>query len=78
MAPVYVVVEIQTAANGTVSTLVNSYADLNAAESKFHTVLSAAAISVVPKHACILMSEEGFPMRHECYTHIEEEEPAES
>ena len=77
MAPVYIVVELQTAANGTVSNIVTTHADFNSAESKFHTVLAAAAISSVPKHAAILMSEEGFPMRHECYTHIEEEEPAE-
>lgn len=73
MAPVYIVVEAQTAANGTVSTLVNSYTDRNAAEAKFHTVLGAAAVSAVAKHSCIMFSEEGFPLRHECYSHIEEQ-----
>ena len=71
--PKYIVVEIQTAANGTVATIVNDYADRNAAEARFHTILAAAAASTLAKHAAIMFSEEGFPLRNECYTHEAEE-----
>jgi len=76
MEPKYIVVEIQTSDAGVVSTIVNSYDGRNAAEAKFHTILASAAASSVAKHAAIMFSEEGFPLRHECYTHIVEEEEA--
>lgn len=65
----YIVIEIQNNADGTVGTLVWSYDSQQAAESQFHTVLASAAVSNLPKHAAIMISEEGFPMRHECYKH---------
>ena len=65
----YIVFEIQTNANGTVGTLVNTYEDRNQAESKYHQVLEYAAVSALPKHACTLMSEEGFELKSECYKH---------
>lgn len=65
----FIVTEIQTSAGGTVSTLTWSYADRNAAEEQFHRVLTAAAVSALPKHAALMYSEEGFPLRHECYKH---------
>ena len=65
----YIVFEIQTNADGSVGTLVNSYADQNQAESKYHQVLTSAAVSALPVHSCALLSEEGFEIRHECYKH---------
>ena len=65
----YIVFEIQTNSDGSVGTLVSSYTEQNAAESAYHSVLASAAISALPKHACVLMSEEGFEIRHECYQH---------
>ena len=65
----YIVVEIQCFENGGMATPAYSYSDLNSAEAKFHTILAAAAKSALPKHACILVTDEGFPLRHECYTH---------
>jgi hypothetical protein len=53
------------------------------AESKYHEVLAAAAISEVAEHAAILFTSEGFPLMHQCYKHdvatVEEttEEPTE-
>ena len=81
----YIVFEIQTYDNGTVGTLTTSFEDQLAAEAQFHTVLAAAALSVLPKHAAVLMSNEGFVLRSECYKHDpapaqiteEPEEPAE-
>lgn len=71
--PKYIVVEIQTAANGAVATTVNDYADQKQAEARFHTILAAAAVSNLAKHSAIMFSEEGFPLRHECYSHLVEE-----
>lgn len=39
------------------------------AESKFHEVLSAAAVSTMASHAAIMFNTDGFPMKHECYKH---------
>lgn len=73
--PKYIVVEIQTTVEGAVSTIVNDYDDQKLAEARYHTILSAAPVSVgLAKHAAIMFSEEGFPLRHECYNHIAEEE----
>ena len=65
----YVVIEIQNMSDGGMATPAYSYSDLNSAEAKYHTILAVAAKSALPKHACILMSDEGFPLRHECYIH---------
>lgn len=73
----FIVIEIQVNADGTVGTLVNSYADQNTAEAQYHTVLAAAAVSSVPKHSAIMISDEGFPLRHECYKHEVAAEPEE-
>ena len=72
--PKYIVVELQTAANGTVGNIVTDFDDRNLAEAKYHTILAAAAVSNLAKHAAIMFSEEGFPLRNECYNHIAEEE----
>lgn len=63
----YIVIEIQTSA--TVATLVNSYEDRNQAESKYHQILTAAALSSVPKHSAVLMNDEGQTIKSETYTH---------
>jgi len=64
---VYIVIEIQAGAS--VATLVNKYADKNAAESAFHSILAAAAVSAVPVHSAVLMTVEGVLLRSECYKH---------
>lgn len=43
------------------------------AESKYHEVLAAAAVSENVTHAAILFSAEGEPLMHECYYHTAEE-----
>lgn len=63
----YIVIEIQT--SNTVATLVNSYEDRNQAESKYHQILTAAALSSVPKHSAVLMNEIGQTIKNETYTH---------
>lgn len=65
----YIVIELQTASNGNVANIVTAYDGLNQAESKYHQVLSAAAVSEVPKHAAVLMNSEGGFMAAQCYEH---------
>lgn len=65
----YLVTEIQTFENGAVSTPSYAYDDQQAAEAKYHAILASAAGSKLPVHAAILFTDEGFPLRHECYKH---------
>ena len=73
----YVVVEIQQNANGTVGCIATAYAERELAEQKYHTVLSAAAVSNVPVHACSLLAGEGYTIKSEYFEHIPEPEPNE-
>lgn len=65
----YIVIELQKNAEGGVSNLVTSHDTLNDAESKFYSILASAAINSVPVHSAIIVSEEGFPVKHQCYKH---------
>lgn len=65
----YLVIEIQTNANGTIGNLVNAYTDRNQAEQKYHLVLSSAAVSALPAHAAVLMTSEGQLLERKCYHH---------
>ena len=71
----FYVVEIQKFADGTFAHNVfweydDDYdkAKLKA-ESKYHAILSAAAISTVRDHAAIMFSSQGDPMMNQCYIH---------
>jgi hypothetical protein len=63
----YIVIELQKNAEGVVSNIVTAFDTLAEAESKYYTILAAAAISKVPVHSAIIVSEEGFPVKHQCY-----------
>ena len=63
----YIVMEIQK--SSTASTIVNTYDTLNEAENKYHTILAYAAISNIPKHSAVLLTEEGDYIKHECFEH---------
>ena len=65
----YYVFELQTYGNGTGSAIPMSYDNLPAAESKYYLILSAAAVSSVYRHGAVLMTEEGFTLKQEVYTH---------
>ena len=67
----YIVLEIQ--ASDQIATLVNSYTDRNQAESKYHQILTAAAVSSVPKHSAVLLAENGVSLKNESYFYIEPE-----
>ena len=71
----FYIVEIQQYANGEYGHLVHYAFDQDAdvarlkAESKYHKVLAAAAISNTMSHAAIMFSTEGFPVLNQCYKH---------
>ena len=75
----YYIVEIQQYQNGEYGHIVHFAFDENErqarlkAESKYHEVLAAAAVSELPTHAAILITAEGIPLMHECYYHTVEE-----
>ena len=63
----YLVVEIQTDSEGEVANIVTAYEKRNEAESKYYTVLAAAAVSDLTIHGCMLMTNEGYPLLHYAY-----------
>lgn len=65
----YLVIEIQTGADGKVSTLITQKDDLNEATSLFYSVLSAAAVSSVPVHAAVLLMNNGAVVKSEVFDH---------
>lgn len=65
----YIVIELQKNTEGVVSNIVTAHASLAEAESKYHAVLAAAAVSTIPVHSAIIVSEEGFPIENKCYKH---------
>lgn len=68
----YIVIELQTNTDGTVSNLVYAYTDRNEAEQKYHLVLSSAAVSSLPAHAAVLLTSDGRMLASQCYRHVEE------
>lgn len=65
----YIVIELQKNKEGVVSNIVTSLNTLAEAESKYYTILAAAAVNNVPVHSAIIITEEGIPVRHQCYNH---------
>lgn len=65
----YIVVELQKNESGVVSNIVTAHESQAEAESKYYSVLSAAAVSNTPVHSAIIISEEGFPEKNMHYKH---------
>lgn len=68
----YLVIELQTATDGTVSNLVYQFDTQNEAESKFHYILSYAAVSTLPTYSAFIITNEGRVVASSCYTHTTE------
>lgn len=66
----FVVIELQKNADGVVSNLVTCHATQIEAESKYYSILASAALSTIPLHSAIVVSEEGFPLMHQCYKQV--------
>lgn len=67
----YIVIELQTATDGTVGNIVRAYDDRLQAESAYHSVLAAAATSKVPVHAAVMIGSDGDYVDAHCYRHGE-------
>ena len=65
----YIVIELQKSADGAITNIVTQHATQEEAESKYYSILSAAAVSNVPVHSAIIVSEQAFPVKHEFYAH---------
>ena len=70
----YTVIEQQTSAAGQTAILTQTRGSIQEAESVYHTVLAAAAISSVPVHAASLLNEQGTCLKREFYIHEQPEE----
>ena len=55
----YYIIEIQQYVDGSFGHLVHYKETRNEAESKYHEVLAAAAVSKIPKHSAVLITDEG-------------------
>ena len=64
----YIVIELQTT-NGTTANIVTTHATREEAESKYHTVLAAAAVSNVEVHAATILTPDGFQLMSQAYRH---------
>lgn len=73
----YVVIEIQTYDNGTTACLTDSFTEKNLAEQKYHTALAAAAVSGLPCHSVIMVTNTGSFMKCETYENVPDPEPEE-
>lgn len=65
----YIIVELQTAQDGTCSHLVYTTTNEDEAWSKYHQILSYAAVSSLPAHAAVILSNDGTPIANHCYIH---------
>lgn len=74
----YVIVEIQTMANGQIGALVTAKDDYYEAESTYHSVLASAAISNLPCHTALLCDNKGGVIHAQCFEHPQAEPEQES
>lgn len=71
----FYIVEIQQYQNGEFGHIVHFAYDVDAttarlkAESKFHQILAAAAISELPQHSATLLTSDGRAVMNQCYRH---------
>lgn len=67
----YVVLEIQTMADGVIGTIINTYKTRENAESKYHEILMYAATSSVPIHAASMLDNNGRYIKNESFNHTD-------
>lgn len=65
----YLVMEIQTWDTGAVQTPTYAYDTQAKAESKYHAILSSAAVGTLPIHAAVLLTAEGYVLESRFYEH---------
>lgn len=65
----YIVIELQTDANGHVGNIVTTYDNLPEAESKFYTICASAALSSVPVHSAVILNNTGMTIANRSFSH---------
>lgn len=65
----YIVIELQTSKDDELAYLVSTHKTRSEAESKYHMILSAAAVSALPSHGAVILDEHGLVYGNECYDH---------
>lgn len=65
----YIVIELQTSAGGTVGNIVNAYATREQAFQKYHTILASAAVSALPCHAAVILDNKGLQIAAQYFEH---------
>lgn len=65
----YIVIELQTLSGGSVANIVTAHDTINEAQSKYHGVLAAAAISNIPVHAAVLLDNHGMVLETYAFEH---------
>ena len=55
----YIVIELQKVNDSQVANIVTAYENQFVAEQKYHTILSAAAVSSLPCHSAVILDEMG-------------------
>ncbi len=68
----YIVIELQTNTDGSVSNFVWAFNTLPEAEAKYHSVLSFAATSALPVHGAVILRNDGLQMAAQAYKREEE------
>lgn len=71
----YLVIEIQTNSEGVVSTLTYQFEDRNQAESKYHYILSFAAVTQLPVYSAMIITNTGEVIASAYYNYTPEPEP---
>lgn len=66
----FIVIEIQTSGD-TVGTIINKFESIYEAEARYHAILAAAAVSSVPVHAAVILTNSGTLVKSEYYRHEE-------
>ena len=64
----FIVIELQTT-NGQTAHIVTTHTTREEAESKFHLILSSAAVSTIPIHAAAILDEFGCILANGSYIH---------
>ena len=67
----YIVIELQTMPDGAVANIVTSHNTINAAESAYHSILAAAAISTLPVHSAVLLNNHGLLLEAYSFEHAD-------
>ena len=63
----YIVIELQIDEHGTLGNLVWPYAGRPEAESKYYSILAAAALSSLPVHGAVILTSDGQLIASYCY-----------